>query len=1455
MRKLNVHLLAGLIIGSIVLAVGIHFLHEFQVSRNASSLLEQAQTEQEEGNYPEAMKLYSRFINYRRGDEAEKQGWEGLAEVALAATQQPNPNIKTLRQAYAFLDAAAAKVPENQKIRRELIDFQIKIRQWRQALEHLEQLIPELEGEEKAEMETMLARCRIGLAENQRAAEILSQIVGYNQLDRSFSSENAPGRNVVKAYIYLEYVLRARLKDEAGAKAVLEEMVKANPNSFDAQFAYGRRLQSDDQLDQAETHLLRARDLAEEVGEVVDSRLALAEVFAGNQRIEQAKLQLDDALQRVSSNDEGNDRYKERVYEGYMMLAIAEGGEKPLEKAQEAIQNGLQAVPDSTLLLGLLTDLQLQAYNVQGAEETLDRIRENEEFDKDRLAYLEARLKFAKRHWHDAARDLEDIRPALADSEAGASLVKQVDVLLGQAYEQLRRYDQAVAAWGRVLKADPDHRGAKVAQARINMARRHTGSQEELQRLEEDLAGKNEVLHDYVQKNRLQVLLNDLMLKPEAERDWTEIDGLVEQILPRLDEARQMVLQAEIFSLKGETRQAGRLLGQAQKKFPNEFAVWKGSAEYALKVAGAARALKVVDDAEKLLGDSVSMRDLRAKMLALQGGPNVKQDLKRLEQNLGQFSEAQRKELLTRLGGVYLVHLKDLDEAERLWNQVAEEFPKDATIRMTLYDLALQRGTDEALNEAIENLGEVTGKDSPEWQFAEAARLIFIYRRALQNGQPGDEASLERARALISQARGNRPNWDRLVRLTAEVDGLQANVGDAIANLKRVLTLRPDDSRSAQQLLGLLASRNQFEEARRVIRDYLSGNVKHTTAVYKLIAEVEQRTGHPQEAAKAAASAVPESVTDPREHIWKGDLLRRAGFADQAETAFRQGVAVAPQRREPWLALIEHLILNKQEAKVTATISEMQSRVAQDERAFAMAQSHEMLQQKEQAEKYYVQAAQQSPNDTAVLRGTAAFFVRDSRFQDARPYLDRLLAKEGSGELSAEDVSWARRVKSQQLANLRSYPEFLEAKRLIDSAISQSSNPSYQDLLTKAMILADRSEPGAKREAIDILERLRELRPMPAGVSFLLATLYSDAGDTYKARDEMLKVLAKTGDEAKYIVAYVEMLLKQGDGLQAAQWAQRLEKGHPKTVELYARIMAKQGKVADAVKLMKQSFLTDALVEKSPQIMLMVASRLEEFGALQDANEVLQQYTRKDPSGGLSAYLRFLGRQKKLDEALRIISSNVPEQARPQVGATLGFDVLNMNQGEASSQHFQQVGQWIDQAIAANPDVSQLQLRKAELLDLQGNDREASQIFEQLLQRGDLSANERVIILNNLAFNYAVRGEQGDKALRMAEEAIGIRGPAAEILDTRAMAHLATGNTAAAIKDLNEAIFGGDEPIKLFHLAWAHEQANNTDQASEMLRKAHEQGLDIKQLSEPEQQRYQAMVQKLGLNDLLSMNL
>jgi tetratricopeptide (TPR) repeat protein len=116
---------------------------------------------------------------------------------------------------------------------------------------------------------------------------------------------------------------------------------------------------------------------------------------------------------------------------------------------------------------------------------------------------------------------------------------------------------------------------------------------------------------------------------------------------------------------------------------------------------------------------------------------------------------------------------------------------------------------------------------------------------------------------------------------------------------------------------------------------------------------------------------------------------------------------------------------------------------------------------------------------------------------------------------------------------------------------------------------------------------------------------------------------------------------------------------------------------------------------------------------------------------------------------------------------------------------------------------------------------------------------------NNLAWLLALQGGREDEALSLANRAIELDGAIPDLLDTRALAYLATGRGDLAIQDLEEAIAVSPAPDKSFHLARAYALAGRRREADEALQEARDAGLRPEDLHPLERATYQLLLKQL----------
>ena len=117
--------------------------------------------------------------------------------------------------------------------------------------------------------------------------------------------------------------------------------------------------------------------------------------------------------------------------------------------------------------------------------------------------------------------------------------------------------------------------------------------------------------------------------------------------------------------------------------------------------------------------------------------------------------------------------------------------------------------------------------------------------------------------------------------------------------------------------------------------------------------------------------------------------------------------------------------------------------------------------------------------------------------------------------------------------------------------------------------------------------------------------------------------------------------------------------------------------------------------------------------------------------------------------------------------------------------------------------------------------------------------------MNNLGLSLARAGQNLDEALKLVNDALAIRGPMAEVLDSRAVVYIARQEPEKALEDLAAAIKDDGTAEQYFHQAWAYSLAGKKTEASAAFAAAMKKGLDPKDLDPREVSVYYRLKDEL----------
>ena len=1443
-KRVNVKLLLVLVATAVVAVVGVYCLRRFQIARNAGGLIKLARQRVEEGKSAEALQILQRYVALRPDDN---EGYAEYAELLLQRTEVPQATRNDLSRAYSVLEDAVRRDPTNARLRARLAQFQLRIGRFADAREHLERLRASGPAEQAASSSAgpdatqspaadltkpstialMLARSYMGTGDFDRATATAGELVGYDVESRSFA-EGEHADAPTDAYVVLAALLHEKLKDEAAANGVLEQLVKVKADDLQAWLAMSRWHRQRGNPTAATKDAMRALEIAPDSADALFNAFELALANADLPRAEELAKQ---AREKFPDDERG--------YRGLAAVCLQQG--RPQE-AEQVLRDGMAALPGRSSLLLMLAEVLLQRNELAEVTQTIARFKEISGQTSPAVGLFEARVLIAEQKWLPAKQKLQALRPLVAGSD---DLTRQVDLYLGQCAEQLGQFDEQLEANERVLNDAPSSLPARVGAASALMAGgKPEKALEEFETIAASLSPDKLPAIPQVWLPLLQLRVAAQSRLPAERRDWSQIDALLESLqqTPEVSSSQMALLRADVLLRKGENDAAGSVLDKAAAADATNPQVAAARVTLALRRQGPARARELLAALPADVAAHPAVLAIEAQVAASDGKDAMRMASARIEERAKQLPNEAAGRLLSQLASLSLA-VGDRDSAERLWNEAAARQPGDLQARSSLFDLATDSGNVAKAEAAAEALTKVAGEKSAPSRVAKAAVGILEVRKALAARQevggpmpemtPQERARLDASRNLLIEAENDRPGWSRIQSMFAEIDGLKGDVGSAIERLQRSVSLGPTNPAVVRQLVSLLYATNRIEEARMA----LASLGPDTAGLERLSAEVEMRAGKFTDAVLLAERTVAADSKNADELLWLGQLLERAGKRDQAVGMVERAVEAAPQRPETWLTLCSLQLAQGKRKAAEQTLDRAADKLLEPQRDLALAQGSEMLGRLEDAERFFRAAVKSAPQDLAVARRLAEFLLRCGRLAPARETLDAIVAAQADSRDAEATQAWARRVVAELVGQRGTFRAFEAALQTLQKNADRKGQLAPDDIAIKARLLAARPEPVNWRAGIKAFQALAAVQPLTIGQRLQLAELQERTGDWENCRTGLISIASAPQTPPVILAMLVEKMIDHGEISAARTWLRRLQGVAPEspiTLAVEARLGIATGDretaVAAARKLMPAAAAT---VEQTEQLTT-IAKLFEDLGFAKAADKVLLQFAGLSVDGVVTR-AAFLGRQKRTGEALDLLEQlwdKVPLERLMQVA----LEAVRDGENPAAADR---IDGWFAKAIRQDPESVALPLLLAELRDFQGRQADSEGIYRGLLARPRLEPMQAAIVTNNLAFHLA-KPDTAAEARTLIDKAIAELGPHPDLLDTRGLVALAAGDVRGAVTDLQEAVLQ-PTATKLLHLACAQLQAGDAEAASRSLEKARKQQLRQSRLSTADRTRLETV--------------
>lgn len=1438
-RTLNVKFLLCLILGLAVASGGVALAHHLQYRRIPLALLKQAQKAEDENDLVRADSYLTRYLDFEPTDVEQKAR---LARLLTGKKLEGVPGIQS--RAYFLLMDVLARDPEQQELRRVFIPLAIQVGRLPAAEEQL-RLLPAggdtagLWGrwyEAKDQDERAIESYREAVKQVPGDSELVSRLV---RLLRSRRWENLSPDNTARKYE----------ADVREADRAIDEMVRAAGDSWEARVArwnYYRDYYLGERRGERRSEFVKmifsclvqhaARDvthaLAVRAGEP-EVRLAAAEAAALADELDRARdhlakarqlhredpriyralasieLQAEQNVKSVDPKDDASVKEaveKRKAFRTKAINWLRQGAQELKQPAQGQLQWAL-----AMSLLDTGTPKELEE-----ASRVIARVRQVN-MTPAGADFLQGRLLMARQQWAEAAELLERAGPKL---QTPAELANQIDLYLGQCYEELNKPDQQFTAFDRLLKRNPASIAARLGIARAKEA---LGQYNEAIRQYDHLAQTPDLPHGiWANQMRLHIVKAQ---HTRSTDDWKRVEQALEAGRERsgVDPVELAVLRAESLLAQDKGGRAVEILEEARKAHPDRVEVFVALAGLAERRRDLNAARRILDEADEVLkkpSDQVELLLARAGYLVKKRDGQTQAALAKLSADLERFKKHDRNRLLQGLGESHY-RAGNLAEAARLWKDLStqEEYQADLRLRLVLFDLALQEGKDKDMESALQEIRRVEGGSGTFGQHAEALRLLWLVKKEKVTGGKRDD-TLAEADRLVTQVMASRPTWTAALMARAEIETLRGNHDRAIDAYRKA---RQSGDRSPvvlRQLIDLLRKQHKDEEASKILQainpEDLAPDLQRAAANIAIVANDTDR------GISLALKAFREDSRDYRDYLWYGKLLASAGRKpEEAEKAFRKAIQLETAEAEPWVSLVRFFIAQNRKKDAEELLPTARGSIKDGQKQLAMAQCYSLLDRPADAKNMYEEALKARPADAAVLADYAGFHLQRNEIKEAEALLRRLL--ETDVKMTQEESEWAHGRLALILSAEEDFSRFKQALPHVGLRMDESGDVIRDESLVRsesltmkrlaAHVLAGNSQWRTRTEAIKRLEELEQRQALTAEDRFLLARLYEARNDWPKARTQYNQLALARDRKAQHLVAYAQSLLSNREFSDAQRTINRLKELHQAKglpggevvlLELQARWHEARNEGKQAETLLRERLKN---ADASPaEVLLLVSS---------------------------------LGRQNRFADALgeleRIWKACPPEMAG-------GTSVALLRSTKPTDRQREQVESYLEAARKKEPRNVALLVQLGDVKDLAGNYQAAEELYREALKL----APGNVMTLNNLAWLLALRAHKGEQALELINKAIELSGPRGELLDTRAVVYLMLDKPDQARADVQDALKEAVTAVRTFHLAQAHNLANDRKAAAQALRQAADLGLQPDHLHPVEQVAYRKIHEELG---------
>ncbi len=1378
MPTINKRFLFKLLVIFALIAGAIAGLHTIQAQRIPDALKRQAEMAMEAEKPDRAIRFLRQYLEFSP-DDVNVQ--EQLAELLRNRTGD------AVRNELIFLyDKILRNDPARTTVRREAIIACLQLNRYTDAASHAEALLI-LEPNDSS-VWRYLGRAQVGKREFDGAQKSFEKaiecdphaLLGYQQLAE------------------FHWLDRQQLAD---ARAIYDRMIIALPNSSEAYFSRAKFLARSARPTEpfpasADDPVLADLDKALKLDPTnAEASLLLGERWQRHRNVLEARTAFRNALAHHPDD--------ERLVRS---LAWLEANRGNLPGAIRVLEDAVAQSADGIDLLVTLADLLLQSGDTSRTLEVIQRIEKHRgENVSLRAEYLRGRHAMKNEQWNQALAAFQHVRSESVDLPA---LETQANLMIATCHSRLGETDKAIESLQLVTLKEPANVNARSSLAELYLnAGQFAKAVREYDVAAQQPAAPPGILTTLVQLKSLRLGSSQ---KPEL---WVDLEretlALANRLGARTADGQMMLADLAFHAQKYSN--ALDILQKALQQHSNDERVWSRLATCVSYTHGVAAALRILDEAQAVVGDRFQLRLTRAEVYSRD--PAQLRPLAHLESQIDSWSEDDQTRFLYGLIDVY-DRMGDQKNVLRLYKIIAARRPREVSAWLAICERAWEAGDADSAREAMTRLGQIP--DCPP-----AINSIGIAWQELAGGKP----------ITVRDQLEKLPNHADACRVLARQFDLENRTDRASELFHQAVRMEPTRFEPAIDWIVHLANHSRLSELKQYLEQLATDPRWSDEPFRRTVRLAIRKAGSLEISDRILSFAQPRIEQQAGGLGWLADLQAQQSRKPQAIALAKRAVEQRIATPDDWLRLV---LLVEETSGRKASLSLVQSAKARlsgqgftdlvaaytaskPDRADAIsANTAGELRQLTDARLQILQA--QWKRTEAIQECESA--LKDSRFSETdkraiKRKLAMLLTVRGEPsdrlralQLLANDRSGTIHDRRATAAVLASLHRFLDGQdralaitsstSLLEALAAEPSREQPRDLYALSQIY---QTAGRTNDAVQVLQKL--LNAQPNHVEYLLAALNIMCSSNPKNGEPFAERLMSVAPRDFRVIASVARLnTLLGNPQKAVELAEQYER----TADLSAG--EQMIKTARAAELLDQ-LSRDVEIAKTP------AARMLADRAVSKYETVL--HSQPQLLTNLAIVLAANGRTDEAFDWIDRQTEIVPDYHRAMAG------IAAIRVGGVAEHRSKQVQIWLSSALTKEPASRSLQLGRAEFLLLSNDLAEAEKAYESILRNDDRNTTA----LNNLAWILAPRPDAATRAEVLLKRAAQESGLTGELLDTRARIRISANQPQLAEQDAREALKQDQTALRYFHLALAQLQ-QDPDKGQSTYQEARKRGLSEK---------------------------